>query len=93
MFQDINYGGDWWWMWANGTEHDMRLVERGCFLWWCSDWNDTISSMAATDTKVIYWSDINFAGSTLTVYPYIAVPDLRVYGWNDVISSVWNVGY
>jgi hypothetical protein len=63
----------------------------GCVLFWCGDWNDQISSMGATNTKVIYYRDINFQGPTLTVYPYIAVPDLRVYGWNDAISSVWNI--
>jgi hypothetical protein len=47
--------------------------------------------MGATKTKVIYYWDINFQCPTLTVYPYIAVPDLRVYGWNDAISSVWNI--
>jgi hypothetical protein len=93
MFQDIDYGNNWFWLGANSVDQDLRFIERGCFLWWCGDWNDQISSMGATDTKVIYYWDINFSGPTLTVYPYFCVPDLRVYGWNDEISSIWNVGY
>ncbi len=94
VFQDIDYGNNWTWVGANSAIQDLRWIQRGCFLWWCGDWNDQISSMGGTDTKVIYYWDINFSGPTLTVVtPYIAVPDLRVYGWNDEISSIWNVGY
>jgi hypothetical protein len=93
VFQDINYQSNWTWFRASSylLYPDLRRISRGCVLWWCGDWNDQISSMGATNTKVIYFADINFAGPTLTVYPYTPVPDLRVYGWNDVISSVWNI--
>jgi hypothetical protein len=93
VFQDINYGNNWTWFAANSylLYPDLRWISRGCFLFWCADWNDQISSMGATNTKVIYFADVNFGGPTLTVYPNIAIPDLRIYGWNDVISSVANI--
>jgi hypothetical protein len=93
VFQDINYQGNWTWFRASSylLYPDLRNISRGCFLWWCGDWNDQISSMGATNTKVLYYWDINFSGPTLTVYPYIAIADLRIYGWNDAISSVWNL--
>lgn len=93
VFQDINYQNNWtWFQWNNRylLYPDLRRISRGCVLWWCGDWNDQISSMGATNTIVRYYWDINFGGPTLTVYPYIAVPDLRAYGWNDAISSVIN---
>jgi len=93
MFQDIDYQSNW--TWCGGGEYipDLRQVSRDCTLWWCNgDWNDQISSMAATITWVAYYWDIYGQGSVLWQQPAQYFPDLRLFGWNDKISSVWNTG-
>jgi hypothetical protein len=90
MFSDVGFDGDWFWLAPGFNWPDLRNVSRDTFLFSSSDWNDTISSMAGTNTTCTYYADILLGGAQLTIQPYIQVPDLRTYGWNDQISSVVN---
>jgi len=88
MFEDADYGGDWFWL-ANGYQWtDLTRVSRGG--WFGGDWNDSISSLSSTNTSCLYCEHINLEGSTLLVGPNIAKHQLSIYGWNDRISSLWN---
>ena len=92
MFQDIEYGNNWFWCAAGQRIPDLRQISRGCTLWWCGDWNDQISSTAATESWIAYYWDIWYQGSVLWQRPLQPIPDMRLYGWNDQISSVWDTG-
>jgi hypothetical protein len=92
MFQDIEYGNNWFWCAAGQKLPDLRQIPRGCTLWMCGDWNDQISSTAATESWVAYYWDIWYGGSVFWQRPLQPIPDFRPYGWNDQISSVWDTG-
>ena len=92
MFQDIEYGNNWFWCAAGQRIPDLRQIPRGCTLWWCGDWNDQISSTAATESWVAYYWDIWYQGDVLWQSPLQAIPDMRAHGFNDQISSVWDTG-
>jgi len=92
MFQDIEYQNNWFWCAAGQRIPDLRQVSRDCTLWWCGDWNDQISSTAATESWVAYYWDIWYQNSVLWQQPLQPLPDLRLFGWNDQISSVWDTG-
>jgi hypothetical protein len=92
MFSDIEFKGDWFWLSAGYAYPDLRKVKRACTLWFCGDWNDVISSMAGTNTRVTYFTDINYGGSSYTIPPNTPFHDLRTLGLNDTISSIINWG-
>ncbi|GII89177.1 hypothetical protein Ssi03_71670 [Sphaerisporangium siamense] len=98
MFEHHNFDGDWFWLEAGYWWPDLTRVHHGPF-WSRSDWNDTISSMSATDCNVTYYEHINGGGSSFFSPAYTGDPlgghawaDLNAIGWNDRISSVTNWG-
>jgi hypothetical protein len=92
MFQDIEWQGNWTWCAKGQQIPDLRQVSRDCTLWWCGDWNDQISSTAATESWVAYYWDIWYRGNVLWQQPNQAFDNLVPLGWNDQISSVWDTG-
>jgi hypothetical protein len=92
MFDDIEFRGNWFWLAAGYAYPDLRQVQRACTLWWCGDWNDVMSSMAGTNTRVTYFTDIHYLGSSYTIPPNTPFHDLRTLGINDAVSSVINWG-
>ncbi|WP_433430182.1 hypothetical protein [Nonomuraea sp. CA-141351] len=90
MFEHHFYGGDWFWLGAHQGWPDLTEVRHGS--WPGSDWNDTISSIGATNCLVYYFEHINYGGIRLYGTPGIDIPDLERIGWNDRISSVANYG-
>lgn len=92
VFSDIEFSGDWTWCAAGQRIPDLRQVNRNCTLWWCDDWNDVISSSAATELWVAYYWDIWFQGSILWQPPLTPFDDFRKFGWNDQVSSIWDLG-
>ncbi|MEV6984844.1 hypothetical protein AB0M95_26785 [Sphaerisporangium sp. NPDC051017] len=90
MFEHHFYGGDWFWLGAKLGWPDLTRVRHGS--WPGSDWNDTISSIGATNCLVFYYEHINYGGIRLYGTPGIDIPDLGRIGWNDRISSVANYG-
>ncbi|MFC4585312.1 peptidase inhibitor family I36 protein [Sphaerisporangium corydalis] len=98
MFQHHNFDGDWFWLSAGFGYNDLTRVYHGP-IWSRSDWNDTISSISATDCNVTYYEHINWGGSSFFSPAYTGNPadghawgDLGSIGWNDRISSVANWG-
>jgi hypothetical protein len=92
MFSDSDYGGDWFWLRAGTAYHALYDVDRNTVLWWSSNWDDTISSLAGTDGTVTYYEHPGYAGSSLTIAANDPVSNLADLGWNDRISSVANWG-
>ncbi|GAA5082488.1 hypothetical protein HNP84_009929 [Thermocatellispora tengchongensis] len=90
MFEHVDYAGDWFWCPARAAYNDLTNVYHGPLH--LHDWNDTISSMGGTNCAVRYYEHINFGGSSLLVPAFTDVPTLVPSGWNDRISSVWNLG-
>ncbi|AQZ63326.1 unnamed protein product [[Actinomadura] parvosata subsp. kistnae] len=90
MFEHVDYGGDWFWLGARQAYNDLTGVHHGPFH--AHDWNDEISSLGGTNCTVRYYEHINFGGSSILIAPNTDVPTLVPSGWNDRISSVWNVG-
>lgn len=60
--------------------------------WPFSDWNDCISSAMPCDSACIFWEHIDFGGSFLIIDLELGVSNFEVFGWNDRISSVINLG-
>ncbi|GAA3250204.1 hypothetical protein [Nonomuraea helvata] len=90
MFEHVDYAGDWFWCGAHQAYNDLTSVHHGPLH--LHDWNDVISSMGSTNNAVRYYEHINFGGSSLFVQPFSDIPTLVPSGWNDRISSVWNMG-
>ncbi|MET9342383.1 hypothetical protein [Nonomuraea sp. NPDC003804] len=90
MFEHVEYAGDWFWCAAREAHNDLTSVHHGPLH--LHDWNDVISSMGGTNCSVRYYEHINFGGSSLFVAPFTDIPNLVPSGWNDRISSVWNLG-
>lgn len=85
-FEHISFQGDWLTLEAGSGNADLRNIS--C----CGggNWNDRISSVHVDTGVYSYnWEHINFQGQLLTIMGWANVEDLRLYGWNDVISSVW----
>jgi len=84
--EHINLTGAHFWQNAGSGIADLRT--KPC----CNggNWNDRISSLLAESGAYSYnWEHINYQGYLLTAMGYVDVPDLRIYGWNDLISSLW----
>lgn len=90
MFDDANWSGNWFWLAKGYIWWDLTRVSRGG--WFGGDWNDEISSLSATNTCCIFCENINLQGSMYFTYPNQGAANLDVYGWNDRISSVYNIG-
>lgn len=60
--------------------------------WPFSDWNDCITSAMPCKSPCIFWEHIDFAGSFLLIDLHLGVNNFADFGWNDRISSVWNLG-
>lgn len=90
MFEHVDYAGDWFWCGARQAYNDLTGVHHGPLH--LHDWNDEISSLGGTNCAVRYYEHINFGGSSLVVQPFTDIPTLVPSGWNDRISSVWNLG-
>ncbi|MFD1938515.1 hypothetical protein ACFSKW_44280 [Nonomuraea mangrovi] len=90
MFEHVEYAGDWFWCAARQGHNDLTSVYHGPLH--LHDWNDVISSIGGTNCAVRYYEHINFGGSSLFVTPFSDIPTLVPSGWNDRISSVWNLG-
>jgi hypothetical protein len=97
LFEHINFQGGLWDMYAmNGNVPDFRSVF--CFLWWCQNINDRISSvdnqcvaMAVYRPRrafTVLHEHINFAGSELMIVERQTIASLVPLGWNDRASSV-----
>lgn len=67
---------------------DLTRVTRNVF--W-QDWNDVISSLAQCRSRRIAWEHINGQGSAFVFDPGVGGSLVGV-GWNDVISSIMNLG-
>jgi hypothetical protein len=105
LFRDANYGGTRWTFQADwGPINDFRRVF--CVLWWCQDINDRISSaqlevssLTQPAAWVVLCSDINLGGNRMWLSSVHAehtdapgyYPDLGMYGWSDVASSMFYV--
>jgi hypothetical protein len=98
MFEHAGFDGDWFWLQAGFGYSDLTRVYHGP-IWSRGDWNDTISSVSATDCDVTYYEHTNWGGSSFFSPAYTGDPtgghawgDLGAIGWNDRISSVANWG-
>lgn len=67
---------------------DLTRITRNVF--W-QDWNDVISSLAQSRSLRIAWEHINGQGNSFVFHPGVGGTLVDV-GWNDVISSIMNVG-
>jgi hypothetical protein len=98
-----DYAGAAWTFWADwGTIRDFRRVF--CFLWWCQNINDRASSADVNVDYIdpaipqmayaILFENINLGGAQLWLWSGSApggpglYPNLGIYGWNDVASSL-----
>jgi hypothetical protein len=103
LHEHVDYGGGAWTFWADwGTIRDFRSVF--CFLWWCQNIDDRVSSADVNISYidgtipylpyVILFENINLVGAQLWLWSGNApggpglYPDLGIYGWNDVASSM-----
>lgn len=103
LHEHIDYAGAAWTFWADwGTIRDFRSVF--CFLFWCQNINDLASSADVNVEYldgsipylpyVILFENINLSGAQLWLWSGAApggpglYPDLGIYGWNDVASSM-----
>jgi len=103
LHEHVNYGGAAWTFWADwGTIRDFRSVF--CFLWWCQNIDNQVSSVDVNIdyidpaipqmAYVILFANPNLGGAQLWLWSGSApggpglYPDLGIYGWNDVASSM-----
>jgi hypothetical protein len=64
-----------------------------CYIFWpFDDWNDEISSIAATSSNCVYFEHVHRWGSSLVLERTVGRRNLAEIGWNDRISSVVNFG-
>lgn len=64
-----------------------------CYIFWpFDDWNDEISSIAATLGNCVYFEHVHRWGSSLVLERTVGRRNLLEIGWNDRISSVVNFG-
>jgi hypothetical protein len=63
------------------------LNSVNCFLWWCSNFNDQISSVYSHGVSTILYSETNYRGSIVIAPPnqHYNVP----WYFNDYASSAW----
>jgi hypothetical protein len=69
-------------------DDDLRTI--GCFLFFCGDWNDKISSIRVQSgpTYTVLHEHIRFQGSMLVLVTNNDYWRLSPYGWNDRASSI-----
>jgi hypothetical protein len=63
------------------------LYSVNCFLWWCSNFNDQISSVYSHGVSTVLYSETNYRGSIVIAPPntHYNVP----WYFNDYASSAW----
>ncbi|WP_180131579.1 hypothetical protein [Rhodoferax sp. BLA1] len=107
LFEHINYGGSKWDFYAGTTGYPSHNPGQGnvadfrrvfCFLWWCQNINDRVSSIQNQSEVWAYvrpqrsfavlHEHINFQGSQLWVPERRLIPNLVPFGWNDRASSL-----
>ncbi|MCS6964903.1 MAG: hypothetical protein NZM16_12780 [Thermoflexus sp.] len=66
---------------------DLRQIPRPC----AGSWNDCISSAQAPAgiRQLILWEHIHFQGNYFPIPAGWTAPDLRAFGWNDRVSSLY----
>lgn len=85
FYEDIYYGGSRLELAPNRGYEDLTEVSYTFF--GTGDWNDTISSIEMVRTNVaVLYEHVGYAGRTFTATHN--EPDLTLWGWNDVASSV-----
>jgi hypothetical protein len=91
FWTDANFQGDWLWLNAGFNWPNLVNVPRGTFH--LGDWNDVITSVETNSAVMILYSDINFGAPVLIIPPSLPlINDLGVFGWNDRVSSIKNLG-
>jgi hypothetical protein len=63
------------------------LWSENCILWWCTNFDDQISSVYTHGVPALLYSETNYRGST-----YFVPANTKVtlpYWFNDITSSVW----
>lgn len=107
LFEHINYVGAKWDFYAGTTGYPSHNPGQGnvsdfrsvfCFLWWCQNINDKVSSVQNQSEVWAYvrpqrsfavlHEHINFQGSQLWVPERRLIPSLVPFGWNDRASSL-----
>lgn len=109
LWEHINFGGAQWRFNVGTTDSSGAGPFAGdgnisdfqrvfCFLWWCQNINDRVSSVSNQSqvwaylrprkSFVVLHQHINFQGAQLWIPERAAFSDLRQFGWNDVASSL-----
>jgi len=107
LFENSNFGGAKWDFYAGTTGYPSHNPGQGnvsdfrsvfCFLWWCQNINDRVSSVQNQSEVWAYvrpqrsfavlHEHINFQGSQLWVPERRLIPDLIPFGWGDRASSL-----
>lgn len=94
-FYQHNFSGNEFTREPGEGEPDLRRVN--CFLWWCTDIDNQVSSVAASRTSsyTVLYDYYNYYGNSLWI-PAGTTADvsyLSWYGWNDRASSVLATNY
>lgn len=77
----------------NTVYMDLTKVHKSGAWPFDSDWNDAISAITLNGTTVMIAEHTNLEGTKVLIGPNLGnLIDLASIGWNDRISSVWNVG-
>jgi len=109
LFEHTNFGGAQWTFTAGTAANDGHAYQSGdgnigdfrrvlCFLWWCQNINDRVSSIQNNSevwrelrpqrSFAVLHEHINFGGSQLLIPERSSIQDLVPFGWNDRGSSL-----
>jgi len=101
LYEHIYFQGNKWHFEGEwGYIPDFRYVN--CFLWWCANINDKVSSLMTNiwsnipgwrwPVYTVLYEHINYnrnqVGSEFWADNPATYPDLSIYGWNDIASSM-----
>ncbi|GGK26201.1 hypothetical protein GCM10010124_18570 [Pilimelia terevasa] len=90
FYEHGNFGGNRFSMRVGTAVNDLTRYNMSCFLWWCTSWNDQLSSVGATGWNGTFlYEHILYQGSAIYFPPGYVAPNLGVWGWNDRASSIW----
>ncbi|GGK00277.1 hypothetical protein GCM10010123_32730 [Pilimelia anulata] len=85
-----NFGGNRFAVRVGTAVNDLTRFDMSCVLWWCTSWNDQLSSVAANGWNGTFlYEHIYYQGSALYLPPGYLAPNLGYWGWNDRTSSIW----
>jgi len=91
MFSEPNLVGSRLELGPNLMYTDLTRLD---IIWLLDDWNDEIESISPTTSFCIFAEHIDLGGSKLFFKdPRVGSRNLETIGWNNRISSVWNMGF